>query len=47
MRWLEAGFFGERQLLNNEWEANLTIFFRRFLNTSEGMAADLGFSGTE
>ncbi len=27
-----------------EEEPNLTLFFRRFLNTSEGMDADLGFS---
>ncbi len=27
-----------------EEEPNLTLFFRPFLNTSEGMDADLGFS---
>jgi len=32
--------------MSNEVEPNLTLFFRPFLNTSEGMDADLGFSGT-
>jgi hypothetical protein len=29
-----------------EVEKNLTLFFRPFLNTPEGMAAYLGFKGT-
>ncbi|MFZ0450503.1 MAG: hypothetical protein WAL98_14795 [Desulfatiglandaceae bacterium] len=32
--------------MSNEEETNLTIFFKCFLNTPEGMDADLGFSGT-
>jgi len=30
--------------MSNEVEENLTLFSRPFLNTSEGMEADLGFS---
>jgi len=41
---LEAGLCRKRQALNNEVEENLTLFFRPFLNISEGMDADLGFS---
>jgi len=26
------------------WERNLTLYFRRFLNTFEGMDVDLGFN---
>jgi len=33
--------------MRNEEEPNLTLFFRPFLNTPEGMDADLGFSGTQ
>jgi len=43
---LEAGSCRERQPVRNEEEPNLTIFFKCFLNTPEGMDADLGFSGT-
>jgi len=32
--------------MRKEEEPNLTIFFKCFLNTPEGMDADLGFSGT-
>jgi len=31
--------------MSNEWEVNLTLFFRRFLNTPEGMDGYLGLSG--
>ncbi len=33
--------------MSNEVEENLTLFFRRFLNTSEGMDAHLAFSGMQ
>ncbi|MFZ0450540.1 MAG: hypothetical protein WAL98_14980 [Desulfatiglandaceae bacterium] len=32
--------------MRNEVEPNLTLFFRPFLNTSEGMDAHLGFKGS-
>jgi hypothetical protein len=32
--------------MSSEMEPNLRLFFKCFLNTSEGMDADLGFSGT-
>jgi hypothetical protein len=32
--------------MSNEMEENLTLFFRRFLNTPEEMDAHLGFRGT-
>jgi len=41
---LEAGLCRKRQALNNETEEGLRVFFRPFLNISEGMDADLGFS---
>jgi hypothetical protein len=31
--------------MNNEAKPNLTLFFRRFLNTPEEMDAHLGFKG--
>jgi hypothetical protein len=42
----KAGLCRLRQPIGNEVRTNLTIFFRCFLNTPEGMDADLGFSGT-
>ncbi len=32
--------------MSNEVEENLTLFFRRFLNTFEEMDAHLGFKGS-
>jgi len=40
----EADLCRERQPMSNEEEPNLTLFFRPFLNTSEGMDDYLGFS---
>jgi hypothetical protein len=40
----KAGSCRKRQPMSTEVEPNLTLFFRPFLNTWEGMDADLGFS---
>jgi len=42
----KADLWRKRQPVGNEEEANLTIFFKCFLITPEGMDADLGFSVT-
>jgi len=43
---LKANLRRKRQPVGNEDEPNLTIFFKCFLITPEGMDADLGFSVT-
>ncbi len=42
----KAGICRNRQPMRNEEESNLTIFFKCFLNTPEGMGADLGLRVT-
>jgi hypothetical protein len=44
---LEADLCRKRQPMHNEVEEDLTLFFRRFLNTPEEMDAHLGFKGSD